>query len=89
MMIITSWKVAVSVLCGARLVLSASQQPFVTEERSGLGARQVFLTPYLNSKATSQAGENDGIGMKNGSTFPASFLPEGQWSHEGVKASRP
>jgi hypothetical protein len=88
MMIIASWKLVVSVLYGAQLATSASQQPFATEGGPGLGARQVPLASYFNSKATSQAGENDGIGMKNGSTFPASFLPEGQWSHEGVKASQ-
>lgn len=45
---------------------------------------QLDLSPYLNAKATSVNGENDGKGFRNGSTFPSEYLPIDRWSDSGV-----
>jgi hypothetical protein len=53
-----------------------------------VASEPIPLCPYLNSRATSLEGENDGVGFRNGSTFPASYLLAGTRTHEGVEVSR-
>lgn len=50
---------------------------------------QLDLSPYLNAKATSVNGENDGKGFRNGTTFPSEYLPNGSWSDSGVTFALP
>ncbi|KAL1405008.1 hypothetical protein Q8F55_008628 [Vanrija albida] len=44
----------------------------------------VDLGPYLNNKGTSRSGLKEGVGIRNGSSFPSSFLPVGEWRDAGV-----
>ena len=44
----------------------------------------VPITELLNSRGTSVNGENDGVALNDGSTFPSEFLPKRFWVDEGV-----
>lgn len=49
---------------------------------------QVPLAAYYNNKASSN-GKPYGVGMHNGSTYPAENLPKCKWTHEGVEFDFP
>lgn len=69
----------------------ASQVPFGSGA-SGSGTPRsvpIDISPFRNAKATSNNGENDGKGFRNGSTFPAEHLPVGSWFDSGVTFTLP
>lgn len=49
------------------------------------GSVTIDLSASFNNKATSRNGENDGVGMVDGETFPIEYLPSGLWINEGVE----
>ena len=64
----------------------AEQQPFSAPHAEGR-LHAIRIDHLFNSKSTSVNGENDGVGFRNGSTYPSEFLPTGLWAHEGVPVS--
>lgn len=68
----------------------ASQIPLGGGSGSGTARSvQLDLSPYLNAKATSVNGENDGKGFRNGTTFPSEYLPRDTWTDSGVDFALP
>lgn len=65
---------------------SASQAPFAAPSSASV---QVDLSQHLNNKGTSRAGLAEGVGIRNGSSFPSEFLPTGLWTDNGVTFSFP
>lgn len=63
-----------------------AQRPFSIPKHDA-SFKTIPLQHLYNSKATSLKGENDGVGFRNGSTYPSEFLPKGTWTHNGVPVS--
>ena len=63
-----------------------TQRPFIGQP-SPVSSISIPLADHFNNKATSIGGENDGIGLTNGSTYPTEYLPTGQWLDDGVVVS--
>jgi hypothetical protein len=51
----------------------------------------IDLKQHFNNRGTSLDGtvEHSGFGFVNGSTFPAEFLPRGEWVDDGVRVGPP